>query len=240
VHSQSSQVRLGSVSQDWRNPLGNPKTDAYVRCVQKLEIAYTMFSVSLDEAFGLQRNGRVVKAQQVLTVCPALCHRLSVPLQSLLRSMYIHARHFAITPNVLPLNPENFQNARSQRVARFNELFSKVLLTRRSQFVNKISTLEDLVLELSGSFGATADELMEDQSVQPERDWETLDALHYDLNTCLRETAVLYKSFLHALPEGQLASFESTLKEHCAAADDSIPARARHLAHRRMAFLKGQ
>jgi hypothetical protein len=67
-----------------------------------------------------------------------------------------------------------------------------------------------------------------------------LDAVHYDLNTCLRETAVLYKSFLHALPEPQLASFEATLKGNCDAASESATARAHHLAHRRMAFLKGQ
>lgn len=240
MRSQFRPVRSSSVSQDWRRPLNNEKTEAYVRCVQRLEIAYTMFSVSLDEAFGMRRSGRPVKAQQILTVSPDLCHRMSIPLQCLLRSMYMHARHFAITPNLAPLNPDNFQNARSQRVARFNELFSKVLFTRRSQFVNKISTLEDLVDELANNFSSTADELIEDQSVQPERDWETLDAVHYDLNTCLRETAVLYKSFLHALPETQLGNFEATLNEHCETAHDSIAARARHLAHRRMAFLKGQ
>ena len=240
MRSQSSQVRCGSVSQDWRKPLNSEKTEAYVKCVQRLEIAYTVFSVSLDEALGLRRMGRVVKANQMLSVSPALCNRLSVPLRSLLRSMQVHARHFGITPNLAPLNPANFQSARSQRVARFNELFSKVLLTRRSQFVNKISTLEDLVDELDHSFMTAADELAEDQSIQPERDWEMLDAVHYDLNTCLRETAVLYKSFLHALPENQLAGFETTLKENHAAESESIAARARHLAHRRMAFLKGQ
>ena len=223
---QSSQVRCGSVSEDWRKPLSSGKTEAYVTCVQRLEIAYTMFSVSLDEAFGLRRTGRVVKANQILGVSPALCNRLSVPLRSLLRSMEVHARHFGITPNLAPLDPANFQSARSQRVARFNELFSKVLLTRRSQFVNKISTLEDLVDELDNSFVTAADELTEDQSIQPERDWEMLDTVHYDLNTCLRETAVLYKSFLHALPQNQLSRFETTLKENHAAESESIAARA--------------
>ena len=49
MRSQSSQVRCGSVSQDWLRPLPGEKTESYVKGLQSLEIAYTMFSVSLDE-----------------------------------------------------------------------------------------------------------------------------------------------------------------------------------------------
>ena len=231
-------ARIGSVSQDWRRPLSEEKSTSYVRYVQDLEIAYRMFSVSLDEAFGMRRAGRLGQAQQVLTVSTALCNRLAWPLGCLLQSMMRHARHFGTTPNLAPLDPENFQSARSQRVARFNELFSRVLLTRKSQFVSKISTLRDLVEELDGNFRSVAIDLYEEESIRPDWDWEVLDAAHYDLNTCLRETAVLYKSFLHALPENQLDSFESTVREH--GASEAVRAGARHLARRRMALLKGQ
>lgn len=240
MRSHSSPVRCGSVSQDWRKPLSNEKSEAYVMCVQRLEVAYRMFSVTLDEAFGMRKKCRFAQAQQMLSVSPALCNRLSLPLRSVLKSMRVHARHFGITPNLAALDPENFQNGRSQWAAHFHELFSRVLLTRRSRFMNKISTLEDLVDELDTSFGSTADGLLEGHSVRGERDWQILDRVHYDLNTCLRETAVLYKSFLHALPDTQLATFEATLKENCDAASESAVARTHHLAHRRMAFLKGQ
>lgn len=240
MRSLSSQVRSGSVSQDWRKPLSSEKSDLYVKCLQNLETAYTMFSVSLDEALGMRRMGRYAHAQQLLSPSSELCNRLSSPLRCLLGTMLVHARHFGITPNLVPLNPENFQSSRSQRVARFNELISMVLLTNRSQFVSKMSTLEDLVEELDEGFVATATELLEEESIWPERDWELLDAVHYDLNTCLRETAVLYKSFLHALPEEQLAEFQITLDSRCDAAQEAAGARTRHVAHRRMAFLKGQ
>ena len=240
MRSQSSQVRPGSVSQDWRKPLSSNKSDLYVKCLQNLEIAYAMFSVSLDEALGMRRLGRFNQAQQVLRLSPELCNRLVLPLESLLGTMVQHARHFSVAPNIVPLNPENFQSSRSQRMARFNELFSKVLLTKKSQFLNKISTLEDLVEELDGSFMATAQELLEGESIQPERDWELLDAMHYDLNTCLREAAVLYKSFLHALPTEQFAEFENSLQNRYEAAQEEVGTRTRHLAHRRIAFLKGQ
>jgi hypothetical protein len=228
------------VSQDWRTPLCGEKTEAYAEFVKKLEVAYTIFSVSLDEALGMRRAGRAMKAQEALGVSGPLCYRLSIPLRCLLKSMVVHARHFGITPNLVPLNPANFQSVRSQRVARFNELFSKVLLTRKSQFIHKISTVEDLVEELESRFNRTAEELTEDESIQPVRDWELLDAVHYDLNTCLRETVVLYKSFLHALPAGQLPAFEVTLRENCESGCPAKQTGTRHLAHRRMAFLKGQ
>jgi hypothetical protein len=199
-----------------------------------------MFSVNLDEAVGMSRGGRSAKAYQVLGVAPALCRRLAFPLHCLLNAMLEHAKHFGTTPNLLPLDPGNFQNSRSQRAARFSDLLSKVLLTRRSQFLHKISALSDLVEELNSSFESTIEDLCELQTLQPERDWERLDAVHYDLNTCLRETVVLFKSFLHALPEQQLADFEERLQARSATTTARSLARSRNLAHRRMAFLKGQ
>jgi hypothetical protein len=228
-----------SVSQDWRVPLKGDKSQVYLHSVQRLEIAYSMFSVNLDEAFGMRRNGRHSKAHQLLSVAPDLCKRLSYPLVSLLRSMTEHAKHFGVTPNIAPLDAQNFQHARSQRVALYNDLFSRVLLTRKSQFSYKISAIAELVEELDSNFASAAEDLAAGDSLTPDREWELLDAVHYDLNTCLREAVVLFKSFLHALPDQQLPSFQATLQES-QANSPSLAARARHLAHRRMAFLKGQ
>jgi hypothetical protein len=238
VRSHTSQIQSGSVSQDWRLPLKGDKSDAYLHSIHQLETAYAMFSVSLDEAFGMHRGGRNSRAYQLLSVAPALCQRLALPLHSLLHSMLEHAKHFGTTPNLAPLSAENFQNTRSQRVARFNDLFSQILLTRKSQFLHKISALADLVDELDGSFDSTVVGLADGQGVHPEREWETLDAVHYDLNTCLRETVVLFKSFLHALPDGQLTAFAATLNSQPGSSPAS--SRSRHLAHRRMSLLKGQ
>jgi hypothetical protein len=238
VRSRPIPMHNGSVSQDWRLPLRGDKADAYLNFVHRLETAYAMFSVSLDEAFGMRRHSRTSKAYQVLSVAPALCQRLALPLRSLLHSMLEHAKHFGTTPNLAPLAAENFQNSRSQRVARFNDLFSQILLTRKSQFLHKISALADLVDELDIGFDSAVQGLADGQSPHPDRDWETLDAVHYDLNTCLRETVVLFKSFLHALPDGQLTTFEATLNSHATSSPAS--SRSRHLAHRRMSLLKGQ
>jgi hypothetical protein len=240
VRSHPTQESSGSVSQDWRKPLAGDKSDIYYGLIRRLETAYAMFSVNLDESFGMRRNGRTAKAYQVLSVAPALCQRLVQPLHSVLRAMLEHAKHFGAAPNLVPLDPKNFQNSRSQRAARFNDLFSRVLLTRKSQFLHKVTVLAELVEELNHSFESAAAELTEGGSLQPERDWDLLDAVHYDLNTCLRETTVVFKSFLHALPDLQLTTFEATLQTQGAAFPAPISPRARHLAHRRIAFLKGQ
>jgi hypothetical protein len=220
-------------------PLKGSKSHIYFSCVEHLETIYGMFSVNLDEALGMRRNGHEPKAYQVLSVAPALCGRFARPLASLLGVMLEHAKHFGIAPNLSPLDAGNFQNSRSQRVALFSGLVSRVLLTRKSQFVHKISALGDLVGELGEQFESTATDLASGDSLHNDRDWELLDSIHYDLNTCLREAVVLFKSFLHALPEQELAGFQAMLDRQCASTSAAY-SRDHDLAHRRMAFLKGQ
>lgn len=235
-----SPLRVGSVSRDWRSLLSAEKSRTYLDALRDLETSYAMFSVNLDEAIGLRRNGHIAKAHQAVSVSPALCKRLADLLVTLLRAMLAHAKHFRVTPNLSPLDPENFQRAKSRRAASFNGICSRIFLTQRSQFLHKISTLLELVENLNECFSRAAEALNDPDSVQPEREWDMLDASHYDLNTCLRESIVLLKCFLIALPEEQLVEFNSAL--HGAPAPSSSPLLApkRHLAHRRMTLLKGQ
>jgi hypothetical protein len=239
LRSRPVSLPFASVSQDWRMPLKGNKSHTYFDFVQHLESIYGMFSVNLDEALGLWRAARGPKAYQVLSVGPALCGRLAYPLSGVLQVMLEHAKHFGIAPNIAPLNAGNFQNSRSQRVARFNDLLSRVLWTRKSQFVHKISALADLVDELHKNFQSTATNLVSGDSLHCDRDWDLLGAIHYDLNTCLRETVVLFKSFLHALPEQELPMLQAMLERQSATITPVQP-HTHHLAHRRMAFLKGQ
>jgi hypothetical protein len=232
--------RARSVSQDWRSPLSTQKSRAYLDTLRGLETSYAMFSVNLDEALGLRRHGRFGKAHQALTVTPALCKRLADPLLTLLRAMLAHAKHFRIVPNLSPLDPENFHQAKSRRAASFNGICSRIFLSQRSQFLHKISTLMELVENLSESFCCAAQELSDPSSLEPEREWELLDASHYDLNTCLRESIVLLKCFLLALPDEQLLEFDAALRGTPLPSSSPLLVPKRHLAHRRMTLLKGQ
>jgi hypothetical protein len=235
-----SPLNGGSVSQDWRSPLTAKKSKTYLDTLRGLETSYAMFSVNLDEAIGFRRHGRFGKAHQALSVTPALCKRLADPLLTLLRAMLSHAKHFRIIPNLSPLDPENFQQAKSRRAASFNGICSRIFLSQRSQFLHKISTLLELVENLNESFLNAAEELKDPYTLEPEREWELLDASHYDLNTCLRESIVLLKCFLLALPDEQLLEFHNTLQGAPAHSSSPMLAPKQHLAHRRMTLLKGQ
>ncbi|MGC1289649.1 MAG: hypothetical protein WA855_00080, partial [Candidatus Acidiferrales bacterium] len=49
-----------------------------------------------------------------------------------------------------------------------------------------------------------------------------LDELHYDVNTCLRETVVVLKSFILALPPKNLPLFEDDLSTAASAARELL------------------
>jgi hypothetical protein len=233
-------LRGGSVSQDWRSPLTAQKSRTYLDTLRGLETAYAMFSVNLDEAIGLHRNGRFGKAYQALSVTPTLCKMLADPLLALLRTMLVHAKHFRIVPNLSPLDPENFQQTKSRRAASFNGICSRIFLSQRSQFLHKISTLVELVENLSEAFCCAAEELSDPSALQLQREWDMLDASHYDLNTCLRESIVVLKCFLLALPDEQLLEFDGALRGAPLPSSSPLLVPKRHLAHRRMTLLKGQ
>jgi len=93
-----------------------------------------------------------------------------------------------------------------------NDLISRVV-ARPSQFLHKVNALSELVADLDKTFGAGAELLGNEGSIRPDRDWTRLRAVHYDLNTCLREAAVLLKSFLYVLPASQLPRFVDGLRK---------------------------
>jgi hypothetical protein len=179
--------------------------------VQELETVYAMFSIALDEAIELRLTGDVAKSCQAVWVTPDLCSRLAAPLTALLRSLDEHAKHYGTIPNAAPLDPCNFQGSREQRAAKISDLLSRVLLTHRSQFLYKIGTLIEMVEDIGQDFRTAAEKLSSGSSIQPDEDWTTVDAAHYDMNTCLREVVVLLKSFFVVLPEDQLVAFQLTV-----------------------------
>jgi hypothetical protein len=240
VPTRHSRLRPASVSDDWQAELPDSQSEIYNSYVSRLEAAYTMFSVSLDEAIGLHQSGRDQKAYQAVCVSSDLCALLTIPLEDLLRSMLIHVRHSGVVPNAVPLKSENFRGSRGQRTARLSALFSRVLLTQRSQFLHKMGTLQELIDDLGRDFSSAAEELSGEASFEPRQNWVCLDATHFDLNTCFREAIVLFKSFLLALPEGQITDFENTVQVQSSSHQSGPDSRRRPVRHRRMTAIAGQ
>lgn len=202
--------RYDSVQQDWRAILPFAKGSLFSDHTGELENDYLMMSVSLNEAIGFSRAGKLSQAAQEMEILAQLCDRLALRMNAVLHAMRQHARHFGIVPNLAPLKAANFHSARGQRAARHSNLLDHVLLSERSQFLNKLNTLEEIVDELGDEFIANTQELAAGLSSNAAGVWRVLDVNHFDLNTCLRETDVLLKSFLCVLPEDQLARFDFT------------------------------
>lgn len=230
-----------SVKEDWRARLPGERSKVFCAYVHALDSTYGMLSVSLNEALELRAEGRLAKSCQAVGVTPELCTRLTVPLAALIRILAEHARHYGTVPNTAPLDPTNFQSSKRQRSARINGLVSHVLLSQRTQFLYKLGALQEMVEDLGKDFCASAQDLKEGLSTDPTVSWKIVDAAHYDLNTCLRETIVLLKSFLRALPEDQVAGFQKSVAESWAAATSETNSDGSTLLrHRRMAHIAGE
>ena len=225
--TQTLPSRYSPVQQDWSAWLPAAKAEAFDNCVRPLELSYGMFSVSLNEALELRRTGKSEHSTPTIFIIRSLCTRLAFPLEGLLRTLGEHAKHFGIIPNTAPLDASNFRGYREQRAARFSDLMSRVLLTQRSQFLNKIETLEDMVWGIRKNFHQLASEIGAGLSGEPSEDWLAIDDAHFDLNTCLRESIVLLKSFLVVLPNDQLALFQKTINARLLARCDEGPAGTR-------------
>jgi hypothetical protein len=230
-----------TVKDDWRAWLSDEKDRVFRSYVRQLEISYNMLSVSLDEALALRQGGRLAKASQAVCVTPDLCYRFAHPLVALLWSLSEHAKHHGTVPNAAPLDPANFQGARGQRAARISGLLCRILLSERSQFLYKISTLGEMVDDLNQDFCTAATEIATGASMDCYAEWQAVDVAHYDLNTCLREAIVLLKSFLLALPDDELDPFQATV---CTQMGVSKPKKLtfsqRLIRHRRMAPIGGE
>jgi hypothetical protein len=200
-----------SVCDDWCAWLPDSKYRLNESCSKELETLYVMLSVALDEAIDLRRKGALAQAFEAARIAGGLCVRFSQSLGLVLNGLQCHAKHFGLVPNAAPLDADNFRGVRGQRTARLTGFLSRVLLSQRSRFVHKAATLQEMVEDLQKDFCEVVENLLTD-AYRNEELWEALDQAHYDLNTCLRETIVLLKSFLVVLPEDQLASFESGLQ----------------------------
>lgn len=235
-HSRPPLSRGRCVQQDWRACLPEEKAHVFQEHERHLESLYNMFSVSLNEAIELKLAGFRAKAMCAISMSAQLCERLSRPLAGTLRALHDHAKHYGTVPNAAPLDAENYQGLRGQRAARMSGLLDRVLFSHRLQFLHKVSTLQEMVEDLGRDFRNAADDLAGGLCTDPEHGWYEMGAGHYDLNTCLRETIVLFKSFLVVLPAGQLGDFEKTVynQSHFSSEELFAP------HHRRLSALAGQ
>ena len=204
--------RARSVREDWLAWLPAEKNRLFDGTVNQLEVSYWMLSVTLNEALTLRGQDQLAHAQVQAGVSADLFDRLAAGLLAALGALEDHGRHFGTLPNVAALHPEFFRGETAQYIARKSSLLQRVLFASRSKFFHKLRALADIVEELQQQFRDVAEEIADWVAARPGASWETLDVLHYDLNTCLREVTVMLKSFLCALPNEEVPHFQKKLQ----------------------------
>lgn len=200
-----------SVSDDWIAALPREKARVFDAVVQRWESFYAMTSVSLDDAISVRTRGELVCARQYVAVSADLLARLAAELVGACHNLSERGRHLSNVPRVQPLQAHFFRGETAQAAASWNDFLHHVLFADRSRFFQKLRILSETVEGLVREFDAAAEDVFAGLSVQPGSSWDALECLHYDFTTCLRESEVLLKSFLRALPAEQVAAFASDL-----------------------------
>jgi len=205
-----------TVSDDWITVLPRDKGELFDIVVSRWECVYAMMSVALDDALSLRSRGELVCARQQVAVAADLLESLAASLTSFCTTLQQRARSISDLPAVRPLNAQYFRRNKAQSAASWNEIIHHILFRGRSRFFHKLRILSEMLAELEHDFREAAGDIAKGLDTQPVASWLTLDDLHYDFNTCLRETEVVLKSFLRALPAEQLPGLARDL--------DAIPA----------------
>ncbi len=196
-----------TVMQDWRAQLSREKTELFGSVRGELETSYSVFSVVLDEALAMRRQGRLGVARDNAGVSAELCGRFAADLESMLDALERHSRHFATPPAYSPLNLEDFRGERARQKARQHNRLSRVLLSRHLGFLHKIRTLSRMTSDLSEEYLEAVSAIVEGSNISPEHGWQRLLHLQYDLTTVFRESEILLKSFLVQLPGDDVRNF---------------------------------
>jgi hypothetical protein len=196
--------KRGKVSDDWITALPREKNQVFQVVVGRWECTYAMMSVALDDAFALRAGGGLVCARQQVSVASDFLGRLSESLISLCETLEQRGKKLAKLPAVEPLNTKFFRGNTGQSAASWNGILHHVLFGNRARFFHKLRILSETLEQIEREFHDAAGDISKGLSVQPSDCWERLDFLHYDFNTCLRETEVVLKAFLRTLPADQL------------------------------------
>lgn len=201
-----------NVSQDWIALLPREKTELFESVVRSWESSYAMLSVALDESLSLRARGELVCSRQQILITADLLRRLAGSLISCCDAVDACARRIATLPAVEPLKMEFFRGNTAQSAASWNGIVHHVLFGDRSRFFHKLRILSGTLGRLDREFGEAAAAICSGPTAKPAVSMGTLDCLHYDFSTCLRETEVVLKSFLCSLPEDQLGAFSGALE----------------------------
>lgn len=203
--------RRRAVLQSWRARLPEEKLRLFDLAEVELNACSTMLGVALDDALSFRADRRWSQAREGVAVSSALADRLADRLEAILEAVGEQGKHLVAVPEVLPLHSDFFGTAAAQSRARRSSILHETVLSIRGRFTKKLRVLNAVAEEATRHFQDKAAAIAEGAAGVDE--WEALIALHSDLDTCLLETIILLKSFLHVLPPEQVGDFGKKLQD---------------------------
>lgn len=203
--------RTRTVHEDWFAWIPNEMEQLFDATRTDLESSNFILSISLDEALSLCKRGQFDSARERAIVIYGLFDRVAVRVCHVIRTIKYHGSHFGTLPNVTPLSPSNFRGATAQRISLMDSVLAKVLFRERTRFFHKLYSLGEIIEDLQKEVRAILADILAGTPGFPDRAWQLLEVLGYDLNTCMSETTVILKSFFCALPPEELEAFRLKL-----------------------------
>jgi DNA segregation ATPase FtsK/SpoIIIE-like protein len=202
-----------TVAEDWIAALPRDKSRLFESVVRDWESHYAMLSIALDDAISQRASGKLVSARQHAAVSSELLSRLAAVLIQSCEATAKRGRHLHNLPAVNPLNAGFFRGDTGRSAGTRSALLHNLLFVDRQRFFQKVRILSETIERLAEEFTVAAGDISDGISTRPVDSWKNLEALHDDFTTCMRESEVLLKSFLRALPSEQLAAFQDQLEE---------------------------
>lgn len=212
--------------EDWSAWIPNEMDQLFDATRHELESSNFILCVSLDEALAFCKGGNFDSAKERAIVIAGLFDRLAVRVGHVVRTIKSHGSHFGTLPNVKPLSASNFRGGKAQRISVMNNMLAKVLFRERTRFFHKLDSLGEIVDDLQSEAREIIAGIAGGGAPFPDRAWQQLEVLGYDLNTCMGETTIILKSFFCALPPEELGIFRGRLMARAPSAFTTDPGRA--------------
>lgn len=207
--------QAGTWRRDWFAPLPQEEQRVFEHASAEMEICYSMMSVALDDAIGLRSEGKLVRARAQAGVAADLAERVSERVLKTLNGLAVQRTNVqwekGRRPTVTPIDPDFFQHPDIRRIARRYSFLCRLLGNTRLRLFYKIKVLRATLRQVTSAFLQNARDIADGVCIQPGESWAELNQLHFDLNTCLRESIVLLKMVLWTLPIECLPALQSDL-----------------------------
>ena len=193
------------VREDWLSSLPEEQDRLFDSVRNELESAYQISSIALSDALTLSHENRLPPAAEQSAIvgdtvrsCGRLLQTRAARHGRTWPPFRNGIRGHSAPPWILP------QSQCAARAAKQPVVLTRAL-QRRGRFFRKIARSFQIVAALQNETRY----LRATRAPEIAESWNQLEEFHYDLNTCLRETMVRFKSFLCVLPGAGMAPFRT-------------------------------